>query len=228
MIKQLIRKIFFLRDISIILYVYLNYCCPHVIRKDRSKIIPYKNSVIEFSKDSRIVIYGGNLEIGADQLKRSKAETRIRLRENALWIAKGGCRIAYGCTVEVLNKAELNTCYFTMNNNSVLVAANKITLGKNVMISRNVVIYDSDFHSIIDGEGRVINASIPVIVGNHVWLAANVIVLKGSKIQSGSVVGAGSIVSGPVEAKSIYQLKGVPIIKKLSGHWSRLSPDIDE
>ena len=56
-----------------------------MIRTDHYKLIPYKNSVIDISKKAKIYIRGGDIEIGCDMIKKSKAETRVRLRENGIW-----------------------------------------------------------------------------------------------------------------------------------------------
>ena len=55
------------------------------------------------------------------------------------------------------------------------------------MAGRNVVIYDSDFHTILNTQHELMNPDAPVTIGDHVWLATNVTVLKGSSIGSGSV-----------------------------------------
>lgn len=80
-IKEYLR---FLRRIRIIKYFYLNYFCKEIIRVDNSKIIPYKNAVINIEIGARIYIANGDVEIGCNLLKGSREETRIRLRENAV------------------------------------------------------------------------------------------------------------------------------------------------
>lgn len=42
-----------------------------------------------------------------------------------------------------------------------------------------------------------------VIIGDDVWLAYGVIVLPGCKIDNGSVIGAGSVVTSDLESYSI-------------------------
>lgn len=48
----------------------------------------------------------------------------------------------------------------------------------------------------------------PPVIGNDVWIGANVIILKGVTIGDGAVVGAGSVVTKDVEPYSIYA--GIP------------------
>lgn len=170
---------------------------------------------------ARIYLGGGDLEVGCDRLKGSKAETLVRLRENAIWRSEGGCRISYGSTIEILHNAILDSQFFTMNSNSTLIAAKKICLGQDVMIGRGVIIYDSDHHTIRNIQGDVTNSDTPIFVGDHVWLATNTTVLKGSTIGSGSVVAANSLVHGSVPSNAIYQSARM---KENYGTWSRDHP----
>ena len=219
------KRIQFYRSINFFQYLYLNYFCKSVVRTDNSRIIPYKNVIFDLSRDAKIFLGKGDIELGCDLLKRSKAETRVQLRDRAVWSNLGGCKISYGCTLEVLHDGMLDTNYFTMNSNSTIVAAKKITLEQDVMISRNVLIYDSDFHSIIDFKGNVKNYSEPVIIKKHVWIGANVIILKGVLIGQNTVIGAGSLVFSNVEDDIIYKTGENIITKNNDGTWNRKTPD---
>ena len=202
-IKEYLR---FLRRIRIIKYFYLNYFCKEIIRVDNSKIIPYKNAVIDIETGARIYIVNGDIEIGCNLLKGSREETRIRLRENAVWGSNGGCMISYGSTIEILKGA--------------LIAAKKISLGQDVMIARNVVIYDSDFHEIYY-EGIKGNSSKDVIIGEHVWVGTNSMILKGVNLKKGCVVAANTIVTENVESENLIGIKSE--IKCINNHiqWKR-------
>ena len=103
----------------------MNYFCKEIIRVDNSKIIPYKNAVINIEIGAQIYIANGDVEIGCNLLKGSREETRIRLRENAVWGSNGGCKVSYGSTIEILKGALLDSKYFTVNSNSILIAAKK-------------------------------------------------------------------------------------------------------
>lgn len=177
------------REIDIKKYFYLNYFCKNIIRQGTGKIMPYKNTLIDLAKTSKIYIKDGNLEIGVNKIKGSRTETYIRLREGAVWNAQDRCEISYGSTIEVLKEALLESQYFTMNSFSTIVAGKSITFGNDVMIARKVIIFDSDFHAIQCGEENV-EYSKPVKIGNHVWIGANSMVLKGVEIEDGSVISA--------------------------------------
>ena len=221
MISKIFQRIKLYWQLRFFQYLYLNYFCRRVVRTDNSRIIPYKGAVLDMSSSAKIYLSGNDIEIGCDRLKGSKMETRIRLRENAIWSCEGGCKISYGATIEVLRGAILDSQFFTMNSNSTLVAAKKIQLGHDVMIGRGVVIYDSDHHTIRNAQGEVTNPDAPVSLGDHVWLTTNVTVLKGSSIGAGSVVAANSVVHGNIPSGALYQSASM---KENYGTWSREHP----
>ena len=221
MVKKLLQKLEFYRRIRFFRYIHLNFFCKNVIRTDRSRLIPYKGAAIDIASNAKIILGGGDVEVGCDLLKGSKAETRIRLRENAVWSSEGGCRISYGSTVEILSGGMFDTQFFTMNSNSVLVAAKKISLGRDVMIGRGVVIYDSDHHTIRNVAEETINPDAPVAIGDHVWLATNSSVLKGTTIGAGSIVSAYSTAHGSIPGDCLYK---AGILREHYGSWSREHP----
>ena len=205
MVRKLLQKLEFYSRIRFFRFVYLNFLCKNIIRTDRSLLIPYKGAVIDLASSAKLILGGGDMEIGCELLKGSKAETRIRLRENAVWSNEGGCLISYGSTGEVLSGGMLDTQFFTMNTNSVLIAAKKISLGRDVMIGRSVVIYDSDHHTIRNATGETVNPDAAVCIGDHVWLATNSSVLKGTVIGAGSVIAANSTAHGSIPGDCIYK-----------------------
>lgn len=82
-------------------------------------------------------------------------------------------------------------------------AQQRITIGAGCDISWDVLITDSDWHTLDDRP-----KSAAVAIGDHVWIGAKAIVLKGVTIGSGAVVAAGAVVTQDVPAKSL--VAGVP------------------
>ena len=85
---------------------------------------------------------------------------------------------------------------------SVLVAENSITLGDRVLIGAGCTVIDSDCHP-LDAEARARGErgkTAPIVLEDDVWLGMNVLVLKGVRIGAGTVVGAGSVVTGDLPA----------------------------
>ena len=89
------------------------------------------------------------------------------------------------------------SCYL-----SARESGTQLTLGKNCMLSRNVKIMTSDGHNIMKA-GQRINPAKSIKIGNHVWLADNVTVLKGVEIGDDCIVGINSTLTRSVTAGSI-------------------------
>jgi len=96
-----------------------------------------------------------------------------------------------------------------------------IKIGEDCMFSHGIDIRNGDSHPIFDNNtGKRINLAAPIKIGNHVWLGADVKVLKGITIDDNSIIGTGSIVTSNVDSNSIYV--GVPAKKvKDSISWKR-------
>lgn len=81
----------------------------------------------------------------------------------------------------------------------IILVAEKVKIGENVLVGANSFISDYGFHE-LDPEKRwkgQINSDIaePIIIENNVWLGMNVTVLKGVTIGKNSVIGANSVVT---------------------------------
>ncbi len=106
---------------------------------------------------------------------------------------------------------------FSMTGGSI-VCAEKITIGDRVWVGANTIIMDTDFHP-IDPEERQQNPkegkTAPIVIENDVFIGANVLILKGVKIGAGATVGAGSVVTKDVPAKTIVAGNPAKVIKVL-------------
>lgn len=95
-----------------------------------------------------------------------------------------------------------------------------IEIGTDCMFSDGIYLSTSDSHSIIDNVGVRINPPKSIKIENHVWLGRNVTVLKGSFINSETIIAANALVLGHLESNSIYA--GIPAKKvKDNVNWLR-------
>ena len=74
-------------------------------------------------------------------------------------------------------------------------------MGDGNLVADNVSIYDHN-HDYKGCNGRFVSKAIEI--GNNCWLATNVVVTAGSKIENRVIVGANSVVGGKLESNSLY------------------------
>ena len=83
-------------------------------------------------------------------------------------------------------------------------AREKITIGANCLIAANCQIFDNNGHEVTfeNAENRIhtTGSSKPVVIEDDVWIGAHAIILPGVHIGRGSVIGAGSVVTGSIPA----------------------------
>ncbi len=89
----------------------------------------------------------------------------------------------------------------------------KVTIGKQVAISWDVIFLESDYHSVGGGEG----VPRPIIIEDGVWIGARCIILKGVTIGKNSVIGAGSVVTKSIPANSIAAGNPARVIRTIEG-----------
>ncbi|WP_331297288.1 acyltransferase [Methylobacterium hispanicum] len=104
--------------------------------------------------------------------------------------------------------------------------------GEDCMTGWDVKLRTADFHGVFDLSSRtVVNEPEHTIVGPHVWLAHDVLVMKGARIGAGTTVGARSTVVRSLPPRSLAV--GVPAKVVRSGvSWSKSdqpsAEDMDE
>lgn len=111
----------------------------------------------------------------------------------------------------------------TTTNKVTIIAGEQtsITIGRDTMIARDVFIRSDDAHAIYDVEsGKRVNKARDIIVGEHVWLGNEAVVLGGSEIGNGSVAGWRSVIKGVIPNNCI--VAGVPaVVRRRNIAWER-------
>jgi acetyltransferase-like isoleucine patch superfamily enzyme len=116
----------------------------------------------------------------------------------------------------------INKCTFFVDNNAVLILGNnvgisqstiiccrKVVIGDNVKIGAGVKIFDSDFHSLNSEVRRskldkLNSISLPINIGDNVFIGAFSIILKGVDIGPNSIIAAGSVLSKSVPENQLW------------------------
>ncbi len=107
-----------------------------------------------------------------------------------------------------------------------IYARKGIEIGDNTAIGGNTKILDNDFHPIEaetrnklladkkGGDSDLI-PSKPIKIGRNCFIGCNAIILKGTELGDGCVVGAGAVVSGKFEAGSVIAGNPARVIRKM-------------
>lgn len=223
--RRVLKFIHAVQDISIYQFIKWNYFSKNIIRDKGVFLIPYKNAVLDLSQESRIYIHDRNLEIGINKLKKSRAETHIRMDGKAVWECHG-CGLFYNTVLEIKEHARFESGFFTANGGSVILCHKHIVFGEDVMLGRNIVIYDSDFHQVYNNKMEKCNPPRDVIIENHVWLTSNINVLKGVCIGHDSLITPQTVVRKSVPPHSLVAGNS-KVIGECKG-WSRKMWDVEE
>lgn len=105
------------------------------------------------------------------------------------------------------SKAEIHIGNNVGISGATIYARKLIVIGDNTNIGGNCKIIDNDFHPIkisdrnLDIKEKINEKS--VIIGNNCFIGCNTLILKGTELGSGCVVGAGAVVSGKFPENSI-------------------------
>jgi len=89
-----------------------------------------------------------------------------------------------------------------LNGTSITARSRKISIGDGTLLGPNVTIVDGHYHILWPADQRGSNVDIPgdqdVVIGKNVWVGMQSMILKGVTIGDGSIIAAGSIVTGDI------------------------------
>jgi len=107
--------------------------------------------------------------------------------------------IRTGAQIDIGNSVSMSSTF--------ICAATNVTIGSRVTISANCILSDTDYHP-LGPEARHTNPtrqgkSLPIVIGEDVFIGENVVVLKGTILGAGCVVESESVVSGVFPPNSV-------------------------
>lgn len=111
----------------------------------------------------------------------------------AIWVGRSGS-LAIGDNVGI--------------SNATLVAMADVRVGEDVRIGGGASVYDTDFHS-LDLAGRLARPdtgvrTAPVLIQRGAFVGGHAIVLKGSSLGEGAILGAGAVLAGSIPPGEIW------------------------
>ncbi|SCP99688.1 acyltransferase [Anaerobium acetethylicum] len=174
-------------------------------------------------KNSSLKIKGKNNRIVIGDLSRV-VDCRIEITGNDNVIHLGD-KVNINKTIINIagDKNEFRMDRYSSTNANVefgIMDGTKLLIGEDCMISRNTQFWTGDYHAILNTEGRRINPSEDVTIGNHVWIGTGTSVLKGAVVPDNSIVGASSLVTKKFSEENII-IAGNPARAVKSGvNWT--------
>lgn len=151
------------------------------------------------------------------------ARTVIRSAATRCRIFVGRYGYGFSALVNLLREATLLIGDgATSNGVRIIVDEAVLRIGRDCMISEQVILQSNDQHGMVDvATGALLNEGpARLTIDEHVWLGRRSMVLPNIRIGAGSIVGAGSVVTKDVEANTV--VAGIPARVVRSGTtWSR-------
>ena len=97
----------------------------------------------------------------------------------------------------------------------MLTESGRILIGKDCLFANHIDMMTSDMHSIVSVEaGERLNPAADIVLEDHVWVSIKTMVLKGSHIGRGSIIGACSVVTGKIPENCIAVGAPARVIRK--------------
>jgi len=107
------------------------------------------------------------------------------------------CRFGKDVVLETQNDGVIELGdHVRINQGSILVAHDKVTIGNDCLIGEYCSIRDANHNFILDEKVRTQpHSHAPIIVGTDCWIGRGSVVLKGVTLLKGCVIGANSVVT---------------------------------
>jgi acetyltransferase-like isoleucine patch superfamily enzyme len=152
---------------------------------------------------------GARVTIGANVVTERRMDgVRIAVRSGGELVIESGTWLRSEVSpviIYVYEDARITIGPDSFLNGCQLSAKQHVRLGRECMIDPGARLWDSDQHPLdVDRPER----SAAIEVGDHVWIASDVTILKGTRIGDESVIGTRSLVTGDIPPHTIAY--GIP------------------
>ncbi len=145
-----------------------------------------------------VKVFGPDIRVGDYVNILAAADKKVRISVWPNGAGKGRIAIGHYCLISPAVR---------------ISSSEEVRIGNSCMIASGAYITDSDWHDIYN---RVaFGRSAPVDIGDNVWIGDSAIVCKGVSIGANSIVGAGSVVTGPVPPNCIAAGNPARVVREL-------------
>lgn len=168
-----------------------------------------KNKVRLSGVNNKILLTGNSIKISKTKIVIKGSNNTILIQSGAkingsfIQIVGNNCQIVIG-----KNSIIGHGCYLSAKEENI-----KLIIGDGCMLSRNAKLMTSDGHPILK-DGKIINNAKNITLGDKVWIADDVVILKGVEVGSSSVVGIGSVLTKSIPSNSIAVGNPAKVVKE--------------
>lgn len=126
-------------------------------------------------------------------------------------VVKGVCDIGQGCNISIRKGGIMEISdKLSITGASKINVYESLKVGRNVVVSWNVQIHDTDYHYFIKDD-RIYPRNRKIEIGDNVWIGHDVTISKGACIPANCIVASNSLVNGNFEECSGgLLLAGIP------------------
>lgn len=163
-----------------------------MLRRTDGAVVPFRQAKLRV----RGRVQGdGTLDVGPRWSGGVFLPTTFVVQAGGSCTIDGNFRLMTGSSVIVEPGANLRLASGFINHGARISCFTRISIGEGAHIGPEVVLMDGDSHAIAPSTGPI---AAPIEIGDHVWIGARAIVLKGVTIGDGAVVAAASVVTKDV------------------------------
>lgn len=174
-----------------------------------------------------VVIDAPNIETG--MIRLGARMSGIHRNNGVIWenegkvVFKGRACVSSGCAISVGLYGTLilgHACSF--NADSKIVCWHYVELGDYVHSAWNVIIIDTDFHSIKNAfTHKKIKAYAPIVIGSYNWIGQRSLILKGVKTPNHIIISAASVLNRKYKCEENSIISGNPASVTAEGCYYR-------
>ena len=164
------------------------------MKSEKEKMIsgkPYKafdDELVNERRYAKELIFDFNSFRPNEIVNRNGLIKRLLDKIGNSFIIEPPFRCDYGYNIEIGEN-------FYSNYNLIILDCAKVLIGDNVMIGPNVSIYTAGHPVHYEIRNQGYEYTVPVSIGNNVWIGGNAVINPGVSIGDNSVIGSGSVVT---------------------------------
>ena len=172
------------------------------MKSEKEKMIsgkPYKafdDELVNERRYAKELIFDFNSFRPNEIVNRNGLIKRLLDKIGNSFIIEPPFRCDYGYNIEIGEN-------FYSNYNLIILDCAKVLIGDNVMIGPNVSIYTAGHPVHYEIRNQGYEYTVPVSIGNNVWIGGNAVINPGVTIGDNSVIGSGSVITKDIPGNVI-------------------------